>query len=371
MARAAAFLRAAVLLSAPLLAPNASASASTLPLVVVSADTTITVPVHRSLPPYHVTLLHDVESGVVSRILVTRGDEEDPLQSLSGFPEPEPPPGGRDDFGAIDLNFDGYLDLRLLAMWGATGNRAYLCWLFDRKTGTFVFEPSLLELGNPTPDPAKKTIATRSNGGMAGQVYTEATYVWESGKLAMIRRERQEWNEARKAFDRFVEERKDGQLAVVRRGVRFDAELTEGERFTFDVSDRLYFELDPDPEGWEIAVRAADRPGENLARLTPPLHGPNPRQLWGWHFRNADNTGPNDGSVSAPETNRPFIFSEQVGRSIQGPGSDRGPTPEEIEAVERDGSGTLVIEDLKLGNLGGGQRASIRWIRFHVVLEYP
>lgn len=369
MARAMGLLGAAMLLGAFIPAPEAGANP--LPLVVVSADTTITVTIHPSLPPYHLTILHDFESGVVSRILITRGREEDPLQTLSGFPEPEPAPGGRDDFGAIDFNFDGYLDLRLLGTSGATGNRAYLCWLFNPKAGTFSFEPSLLELGNPTPDPAKKTITTRSNGGMAGRVYTEAAYVWESGALAMIRRERQQWNETRKGFDRFVEERKDGQLVVVRRGVRFDAELTEGERFTFDVTDRIYFELDPDPEGWEIAVRAADRPGENLARLTPPLHGPNPRQVWGWHFRNADNTGPNDGSVSAPQTERPFVFSEQVGRTIQGPGSDRGPTLEEIEAVGRDGTGVLTIEDLKLGNLGRGQRASIGWMRFHVVLEYP
>lgn len=366
MTRATGLLGAAVLLGASFLAPDAGA----LPLVLVSADTTVTVTIHRSLPPYHVTLLHDVESGAVSRILITRGDEEDPLQTLSGFPEPEPSREERDDFGAVDFNFDGYLDLRLLAMRGATGNQAYLCWIFDRKTGTFSFEPSLLDLGNPTPDPAKKTIAARSNGGMSGQVYTEGTYAWKGRVLALIHRERQEWNEARKAFDRYTEDRAGDSMVVVRRGVRFEAELTEGERFTFDVNDRLYFELDPDPEGWEIAVRAVDRPGENLARLTPPLHGPNPRQVWGWHFRNAANTGPNDGSVNAPQTDRPFIFSEQVGRTIQGPGSDRGPTPEEVEAVGRDGDGMLMIDDLKLGNLGPGQRATVRWMRFHVVLEY-
>jgi len=367
MTRGKGLLGAAALLGAPFLVPHADA----LPLVVVSADTTYAVTVHRTLPPYYVTLLHDVESGAVTRILITRGDEEDPLQTFAEFPEPEPAPGGRDDFGAVDFNFDGYLDLKLLATWGATGNRTYLCWLFDRKTRTFSFEPSLLDLGNPTPDPTKKTIATRSTGGMAGQVYTEGTYAWRGGAIALIRRERQEWNEARKAFDRFTEERRNDSMVVVRRGVRFEAELAEGERFTFDVNERLYFELDPDPEGWEIAVRAVDRPGENLARLTPPLPGPNPRQIWGWHFRNAANTGPNDGSVAAPQNDRPFMFSEQVGRTIQGPGSTRGPTPEEIEAVERDGDGMLMVDDLKLGNLVPGQRATIRWMRFHVVLEYP
>lgn len=366
MTSATRLLCAAGLLGLACSAPGATA----LPLVVL-ADTTVTVTVHASLPAYHVTLIHDVESGVVRRILITRGDEEDPIQSLTEYPEPEPAPGGRDDFGTVDFNFDGYQDLRLLAMSGATGNRAYLCWLFDPKSGKFSFERSLLDLGNPKPDPKTRTISTRSTGGMAGKVYTEGAYAWKAGALALVRRERQVWNEARKAFDRFHEERANDTLAVVRRGVRFEAEVTEGERYTFDVNDKVYFELDPDPEGWEIAVRSVDRPGENLARLTPPLHGPNPRQLWGWHFRNADNTGPNDGSVNAPQKERPFIFSEKVGRSIQGPGSARGPTIEDVEAVERDGAGLLTVDDLKLGNLGPGQRASIQWMRFHVVLEYP
>ena len=365
MTRATGLLGAAMLLGASLTASEAVA----LPLYV-SADTTISLTIHRSLPPYHLTLIHDIESGAIGRILITRGDEEEPLQALSGFPEPEPSGGGRDDFDAVDFNFDGYLDLRLLATSRSNGNRSYLCWLFEPKAGTFSLQRLLLDLRNPVLDPETKTIVTRTVGGMAGQLYTERTYRWEAGALALIRRERQEWNDARKAFDRFTEDRVNDSMVVVRRGVRFETELAEGERFTFDVNDRIYFELDPDPEGWEIAVRAVDRPGENLARLTPPLHGPNPRQVWGWHFRNTGNTGPNDGSVSAPQTDRPFIFSEQVGRTIQGPGSDRGPTPEEIEAVERDGDGMLMIDDLKLGNLIPGQRATILWMRFHVVLEY-
>ena len=62
----------------------------------------------------------------------------------------------------------------------------------------------------------------------------------------------------------------------------------------------------------EIAMKG--RETENLSSLTPPFHfAPNPRQIEGWHFRNADNTGPNDGtwmnSSSRPraEANAPLL----------------------------------------------------------------
>jgi hypothetical protein len=355
------------LLLAPVAMEGGATSSEVTPFV--SRDTTITMRIHDSLPPYHFTLIHDPELGAVQRILVTRGDEERPLQSLTGFPEPKPAPDGHDDAAVVDINFDGYRDLRLLG--GATGNRSFLWWLFHPGTGKFAYAPALADMGNPIPDPATRTIRTRASRGMAGQVFTEGTYAWEGGAPLLVHQVRQDWSEARKAFVRTVAKRVNGALRPVRHGLVFAGEVSEGERFTFDLMGNLYFELDPDPEGWEIAVRATDRPGENLARLTPPLYGPNPRQIWGWHFRNADNTGPNDGSVNAPQMERPFIFSEKVGRSIQGPGSVRGPTVEDLDAVERDGGGTLTIEDLRLGNLTAGQRPRVQWMRFTVTVDFP
>ena len=62
--------------------------------------------------------------------------------------------------------------------------------------------------------------------------------------------------------------------------------------------------------------RATARAATKISRgLTPPWHlVPNPRYVEGWHFRNASNTGPNDGSVNAPQETREFIFSPEVGR---------------------------------------------------------
>ncbi len=143
-------------------------------------------------------------------------------------------------------------------------------------------------------------------------------------------------------------------------------ELRRGEEYSRRFGPGLLFMLRPIEAGWEIVVRD-ERPAENIARLTPPWHFvPNPRYVEGWHFRNATNTGPNDGSVNAPQRERDFVFSPEVGRSIDYP-----PSEEDVDRVRGFGRGLLVIESLDLGNLSAGQRAHIERMRFRVMLSWP
>jgi hypothetical protein len=154
------------------------------------------------------------------------------------------------------------------------------------------------------------------------------------------------------------------------RSAVFGGEVARGARFKHDLWDGLRLELDPMDLGWEIVVRDTTRPKENLTRLTPPFHSvPNPRVIQGWHFRNKANTGPNRGDVNAPGTARDFIFSRQVGRSIQGPDADHDVTEEEVERVGHEGRGVLTIEDMKIGAAGPGERAGIESMRFTVAIE--
>jgi hypothetical protein len=150
----------------------------------------------------------------------------------------------------------------------------------------------------------------------------------------------------------------------------FAGEVKAGESFTRRFGLDLTFRLEPRPHGWEITVRQAGR-DENLARLTPPFHFvPNPRDIEGWHFRNADNTAANDGSVNAPGSVRGFVFSPEVGRSIQGPTAVAAVTAEEVEAVRRFGTGVLRIVDFRLDHLAPGERAAFAWLRFEVELTW-
>jgi hypothetical protein len=150
-------------------------------------------------------------------------------------------------------------------------------------------------------------------------------------------------------------------------------EVRAGQAFERAFGSGLVFRLEPQPLGWQIVVREAGR-DEDLSRLTPPFHSvPNPRDIEGWHFRNADNTGPNEPgekNVNAPGQTREFIFSPEVGRTIQGPDAKSGPSPEEIDAVRGFGEGTLEILDYRLRGLEPAAQAALEWMRFEVRLAW-
>lgn len=143
--------------------------------------------------------------------------------------------------------------------------------------------------------------------------------------------------------------------------------LERGERFEQAFGPGLSMSLEPNAWGWVLVVRDA-RPDENIARLTGPFHFvPNPRYVEGWHFRNADNTGPNDGSVNAPQEERGFVFSPEVGRSFDYP-----LTGLQAEQFARQaGNGLLSIHGLVLGNLVPGEKAWIERMDFTIDLNWP
>ncbi len=151
----------------------------------------------------------------------------------------------------------------------------------------------------------------------------------------------------------------------------FPGEVFKGEEYRYQFSDKYIFFLNPlkSGEGWEIVIKQKKtEDGDNLARLTPPLYlTPNPRYIKGWHFRNSDNTGPNETgekNVNAPGKIREFIFSPKVGKLIQSE-----PTVEEVKIIRQDGAGTLTIIELELGNLKQGEKAYIKSMKFEVKIK--
>jgi hypothetical protein len=156
-----------------------------------------------------------------------------------------------------------------------------------------------------------------------------------------------------------------------RHSVKFTAELSAGQAFEESFGTGFFFRLEPNPYGWSIVIKDHGK-SEDLSRLTPPFHFvPNPRDIEGWHFRNQDNTGPNEPgerNVNAPGTIREFIFSPAVGKTIAGPDAKSPPTPEEMERVKRSGRGRLTILDYRLTGLEPGRRAGLEWMRFEVEL---
>ena len=156
-----------------------------------------------------------------------------------------------------------------------------------------------------------------------------------------------------------------------RQQISFTGAVKAGEHFQLPFGERFIFSLEPSDFGWLVAVHEKDTE-EDLSRLTPPFHFvPNPREIEGWHFRNELNTGPNDGSVNGPQEEREFVFSPEVGRTIQGPTAHWSVSSEEVERVTSFGRGVLHIERLLLSPVKRGDRAKILEMDFHCTISWP
>lgn len=141
----------------------------------------------------------------------------------------------------------------------------------------------------------------------------------------------------------------------------FSAELTAGETLTLHVHERLTFQLSPTQFGW--LIQALDSSGVDRADITPPLRLPetNPRNIAGWHFRSANNTGPNQGDVNAPQNRREFVFGpEPIAPGL----TEDPPIRPTVEPQPAEyGVGVLVIEDFGLADLGHGERARLVYMK--------
>lgn len=124
--------------------------------------------------------------------------------------------------------------------------------------------------------------------------------------------------------------------------------------------------------GWSIRLYESEPIGDavDLTSMTPPLRGaPNPRDVLGWHFRNAANTGPNEGDVNAPQELRAFVISP----SLAGTGGYRPPSPSVAAPTPGpdDGIGWLKVLDYGLAGLEPGERARMNYLQFDACLSWP
>lgn len=87
--------------------------------------------------------------------------------------------------------------------------------------------------------------------------------------------------------------------------LKFGGEVLPGQTFEKKIGRDLIFRLIPWEDGWLISVGSKATADHDLARVvTPPYRGINDLQIAGWHFRNADNSGPNEPgpkNVNAPQ----------------------------------------------------------------------
>lgn len=151
--------------------------------------------------------------------------------------------------------------------------------------------------------------------------------------------------------------------------VQISGEVSGSHQYSSQVRSDWTFMLQPSLYGWDI--RLYDKDGLDLTQITAPFRfAPNPREIYGWHFRNLDNTGPNEGDVNAQQHERRFIFSE----SLSGTGGFKPSTDgqeSEMTLDENQGIGWLKINDFGLADLEKGQKARMVYLDFTTCLYMP
>lgn len=153
------------------------------------------------------------------------------------------------------------------------------------------------------------------------------------------------------------------------KNTEFSGTISQRETFTHEFG-MFEFLLEPIEYGWVLDVREKGQ-DDSLARYTPPLHFlPNPRWIEGWNFRDSMNTGPNLGDVNAPQQFRAFIFSPEVGRSIQGSNSKSSLTAQEERRIFYFGNGHLQIKSIELSPPKAGEKAKIEKMSFDCSIRF-
>ena len=112
-----------------------------------------------------------------------------------------------------DFNFDGHEDYRVFVM--PNGRRMeWEHFLFDPNTKEHTSYKELDTLWNTTFNPTNKTVSTYANGGHAGQIYTNETYVWNKGKLKLIEKVSQDWDRKKGLYYKVTLKRVDGEMTL-------------------------------------------------------------------------------------------------------------------------------------------------------------
>lgn len=143
------------------------------------------------LPSFYFTLSWHLDrttgDRVIEGISIRHKGKAEPFQVISDIGTHAPPETDNGGFEMIDVNFDGYLDIRLLARTTAGPNALYRNWLWSDEGAHFVANPALDEIVSPEFDPETQEILSRWRSSAAeGGV---DVYAWEEGRPVLIHRE--------------------------------------------------------------------------------------------------------------------------------------------------------------------------------------
>lgn len=152
---------------------------------------TIRRQIHPSLPEFSFTLVGKPDAAgetlAVERIEIREVGQASPLQAIGELEAQAPLRENAKPLEVLDMNFDGYADLRLMQFRAAGPNVPYLNWLFDPASRQFVRSPALDEIPSARYDADKREIHSEWRDGP--NRYGTHVYVYVAGKPVLVRKE--------------------------------------------------------------------------------------------------------------------------------------------------------------------------------------
>ena len=156
----------------------------------------ITARIHPDLPEMSFTLRADAAPDVggtlfVKAIEIRRSAQTEPVQRITDLDTQTPWSAQAPGFEALDMNFDGYADVRLVESRAAGPTLPRLHWLYDPASGRFMASPALNDLGAPRPDATARELV--SDWRDSASRYGTDRHAFQGGQLVPLRREAREY----------------------------------------------------------------------------------------------------------------------------------------------------------------------------------
>lgn len=117
----------------------------------------------------------------VHSLVVRRAGVAEPLQVIDGLQTETPWPPDAPGLEAVDMNFDGHPDLRLIEFRAAGPNTPWRHWLYDPVSARFVASEALDALSPTRFDAERRQVIVDWRDGAARS--GRDRYVWQGGAL--------------------------------------------------------------------------------------------------------------------------------------------------------------------------------------------
>lgn len=147
--------------------------------------------INPGLPPLDLMLIRHEDTAsheyVLDRIDIRRAGEAEPFQVISDIDSRLAPDVANAGLEMLDLNFDGFFDIRVMRFMPAGPNTPFRNWLWSKEDGRFAASPLLDEITAPEFDAEAQEIVSRWRSNAAE--HGTDVYSYEGATPVLVHRE--------------------------------------------------------------------------------------------------------------------------------------------------------------------------------------